>query len=149
MIMYMSYGTTLYRSKSLKKAVASYRTTLNKILRKDPRVIGLISTGSSGSILASNLLCGELERDLCYLHVNKPDSGHGHDGVFSGRYSYEVGVYVFVDDFICDGYSLKRCWNAIKNEHKQNRIQLRYALVARGNSRPHGCIKIVHVDGWR
>ena len=95
----IEYGSTLYRTKSLKDAIRRYRRVLNKVLELHPEIVGLVSTGSSGSILAGALMNGNLPYDFIHIHVNKPGEGHSHTGSRSGI-RYISGDYIFVDDFI-------------------------------------------------
>jgi len=125
-IINMSYGTTLYQSNTLRESVRRYGVTLNTLLNEHADIVGIVSTGSSGAILAAGLMLRKLPRPLCHIHVNKPHEGRSHSGTFSGSHK-KNGSYVFVDDFIYEGVSLQRCIDAFKDTS----YNIQYAIVTR------------------
>ena len=102
--MSLTYGTTLYRTESLKKVIRWYTREFNKIIEQDDSVNGVVSTGSSGAIIAG-LVVARAKREMVHIHVGKRA---GHNGKLSGISSSD-GNFVFVDDFIDSGASLRRC----------------------------------------
>jgi orotate phosphoribosyltransferase-like protein len=141
----MEYGETLYETSRLKKAVDAYVTTVISLLTRDQNVMGLVSTGSSGSILASALMMQNLPREIYHLHVNKPD-GPSHHGKTSGYQALtkymKHGRYAFIDDFISSGCSLMRC---VDECNKLENVQLCYAITAKSTSFRHAGIRNIEV----
>ena len=134
----MDYGSTLYQVGTLRKAVTAYTKTLNHLLLFDKSITGLVSTGSSGSILASAMMMKRLTRPLYHLHVNKPGT-NSHNGRFSGWPYEPEGVYVFVDDFIDEGKSLKRCIKYFSS------TIIKYALVSFTNTDTNNVANVANV----
>ena len=120
----VSYGETFYNSDSLRKVLPHYKKAFKKLLKADKSITGVISTGSSGTIIATALLLGKYDRTLYHTHINKPQAC-SHKGSTSGWDCR--GTLVFVDDFIYKGTSLRRCVNGLK-DNKSEAI-LKYALV--------------------
>jgi len=130
----MSYGSTLYDPSRLKEVVPFYHKSLVRLLERDEMISNIVTTGSSGSVLAGALMMQTLPRSVGHIHCNKPGDGHSHSGHISGiRYGIE-GRLIFVDDFISRGKSLERCVNAIKAvQGEKYKSAIRYALVAYGS----------------
>ncbi len=126
--LYITYGATLYHHNSLKIVVRKYRKVLKTVLKIHPEIVGLVSTGSSGSILAGALMLGKVAEKLVHIHVNKNGGGHGHDGVHSGIKGVK-GSYIFVDDFISAGHSLERCINSFEKNGNGQKIE--HAIINR------------------
>lgn len=123
----MNYGETLYNRKELKKALPYYVRAINRICKKDKKLRVLISTGSSGSILATAILL-HAKRNLVHLHVGKQA---GHHGPISGN-KWDIrgeNHAVFVDDFIESGKSLDRCIEHVEEICSHN-VKLKHCLVA-------------------
>jgi len=103
--MHVQYAKTLYSSVSLRKVVPAYVKAVRKVINRDEYpIVGLVSTGSSGAILAASVML-RIKLDLSHVHVGK---SCGHHGRLSGD-SKKTKAYIFIDDFIAQGTSLKRC----------------------------------------
>jgi len=123
--MHIDYGTTLYETRALKNVLPYYVKAVKLILAEND-ILGLVSTGSSGTILAAGVML-RLERDLCHIHVGK---SRGHGGVISGDNSMgKFGNYIFLDDFIDTGASLERCVSGLCT-HIRNKPVITHAVVA-------------------
>jgi orotate phosphoribosyltransferase len=122
----MNYGETLYNRKELKKALPYYVRAINRLCKQDKKLKVLISTGSSGSILATAILL-HARRNLVHLHVGKEAGHHGH---ISGNKWDLCGENhaIFVDDFIESGHSLDRCIEHVENICSN--VKLNHCLVA-------------------
>lgn len=127
----ITYAETLYETRYIHTVIPWYRKTFRQILKDDPSINGVVSTGSSGAILATILLTDpELKSHrIVHIHANKANSHHGK---ISGP-SFIQGNFVFVDDFIESGKSLQRCIDFLHADKK-----IVHLIV---NSKPH------HSDG--
>lgn len=140
----VSYGETFYSSESLKEVLPYYKKAFKKLLKADKSITGVISTGSSGAIIATALLLGKYDRNLFHTHINKPKAT-SHKGSTSGWDSQ--GTLVFVDDFIYMGESLARCVKGLKEKNSDSVIK--YALVDNEHCFDHKKaqgIKIITLD---
>jgi orotate phosphoribosyltransferase len=127
----LTYSESLYHADTLRTYVKEYVRAIVKVLKTDNNIVGLVSTGSSGAILAAAILLHrKIPKTLTHLHINKPKDGHSHNGAYSGRCL--TGTYIFVDDFISMGNSLKRCidlCNSWAYGNKPSTTVIRYAVV--------------------
>jgi len=132
--MHIDYGETLYQTGSLKLAIPAYLIVIRRIVEHDESIVGLVSTGSSGAILATGILLqGQME--LYHIHVGKRA---GHRGKISGV--NHAGNYIFVDDFIDKGVSVRRC----KRHLKASRMP--YVVVGDNfHGRAFGNTKVIRV----
>jgi orotate phosphoribosyltransferase-like protein len=138
----LCYGSTLYAPETLKEVAKIYSATLRQLLKQDKSIEGLVSTGSSGAILASAMMVRPLMRNLYHVHVNKPNEGNSHSGDLSGySASYSSANVVFIDDFISQGGSLQRCIDALSPRN----LDIRYALVSRGEVASHKAGRISEI----
>jgi len=83
-------------------------------MKQDPEIVGLIGRGSSCAMIASGIISRKMPRELVYLHVQKTTS---HSGKQSGK--VKSGKYIFVDDLICTGKTLKECQKHCKKYKKE------------------------------
>jgi orotate phosphoribosyltransferase len=120
----ITYGKTLYSSESLKEIIPEYVKAFKKLLKRDSTIKGVVSTGSSGTIVATFLLMKKYDRELVHIHINKP-SANSHQGKTSG--THRSGNFVFVDDFIYKGESLVRCIDLLSEANPD--VKIKYALV--------------------
>jgi adenine/guanine phosphoribosyltransferase-like PRPP-binding protein len=102
----------LYKVLDHKALINAVRAAQLKLAKEKVEFDAIAVTGNSGTLFAGALAVA-LNKPI--ILVRKPGesshSNHTVEGPYTG-----ISSYIFVDDFICSGKTLKRVKDAIRNE---------------------------------
>lgn len=108
----LSYAETLHFTDAFVNVLGKfYLPAIRKIrARNRGKKIRLISTGSSGSILAAGIMAKMPKVKMSHVYIQK-EGAKSHNGSYSGYFfsgDSKNTISVFVDDIIDEGHTLDR-----------------------------------------
>ena len=142
------YAHSMYSTEQYGIFICEYVKRVRHIIKTDEQVVGMIGSGSSGSMMASGVLRSLVfrpaKREICYIHIQKYGA-NAHNGGYNGP--MQNGHYIFIDDFIQSGATYRWCLERMEYFSPDSKISYILIWGRFGREfRPPKNVKFIEID---